>query len=413
MMCLATRRLLLAALLLASLSPAAATSSEASPEAVCDAKSGRCSSLIQSAHNATRAALGAHAVKAAPKVEGTPDKVASKLKDTSDKVFSTAHKPAKLPVLGKETEAQLLQASRLIVSTLSGDSMTILSVTVTVLILAMIGALLYLQVQPGKPEASQTPAGRSSFTSRASLSGAASMLPSARAVPSAPRPGAEARGRPSSMPDPQASLAADPRMSMGNALFLCPELVVPDMTECTLMLPRLSDSFQVTIDDTRGVSVFRAEFYKKPMEDGTRLVLSSPAGDVVFAMCRDSQAAKQLGSSGSTSSALAIYSKKDQSRPFGLIRLKEDNSFEVMTSRGQCIRFQGKWPSGSLNALDEQGQLLALSDPAQDGPGGVARRTVRIGPLVDAGLMAISYLGIDVLQMEASKTPTFSGSRFA
>ncbi|CAE8628303.1 unnamed protein product, partial [Polarella glacialis] len=205
---------------------------------------------------------------AAPKVEGTPDKVESKLKDTSDKVFSTAHKPAKLPVLGKETEAQLLQASRLIVSTLSGDSMTILSVTVTVLILAMIGALLYLQVQPGKPEASQTPAGRSSFTSRASLSGAASMLPSARAVPSAPRPGAEARGRPSSMPDPQASLAADPR------LFLCPELVVPDMTECTLMLPRLSDSFQVTIDDTRGVSVFRAEFYKKPMEDGTRLVLS-------------------------------------------------------------------------------------------------------------------------------------------
>lgn len=245
---------------------------------------------------------------------------------------------------------------------------------------------------------------------RQSTIGKTSMPPSARTLPPAPRP-TETR-----LSTGYGSRPASARQSVAPAIHLCPELVVPDMTECTLVIPQLAPSslqtVKASIDDSAGVSVFRVEYSPSPLSDGTRLVLTSPQGDITFVTLKD--VAKKVDAYDGGTLALTIFSKKERSRHFGVIRANlADGTQEVTTVRGDKIRFQGKWSSGILNAIDDQGMLLALSEPSRDGPGGLRRRTVRIGPLVDAGLMAVSFLGLDILHLELQKTPSFSANKFA
>eukprot|EP00931_Biecheleriopsis_adriatica_P037094 TRINITY_DN21298_c0_g1_i1.p1 TRINITY_DN21298_c0_g1~~TRINITY_DN21298_c0_g1_i1.p1 ORF type:complete len:405 (-),score=50.65 TRINITY_DN21298_c0_g1_i1:65-1279(-) len=273
---------------------------------------------------------------------------------------------------------------------------------ITLLLLLVLGGYLYMHVRD-KRRASAEP----SHASPAFMAGNtpnASLLPSAKSVPHKPRPSQSMR--PSTAPSGPAAKDPTPSPSILPELFLCPGLVVPDQTECTLIVPRIdhrgTKMLQVSIDDCRGVSVFRMELYPQPARDGSRLVLLSPNGDTIFARCKDVPDASQYGHPERTP-ALGIYGQ-NVAQPFGLL-VNNGRSFEVSTLTKQRIRFQGQ--SGSLNAVDEQDKLLALSDPAPDGPRGAKRRTVRIGPLVDAGLMTICYLGVDVME---SSTPTFSGS---
>lgn len=213
------------------------------------------------------------------------------------------------------------------------------------------------------------------------------------------------------------SLAASspevPRQVFADVLHLCPELVVPDMTECTLLIPQLtditSDTVKASIDDNGGVSVFRFEYTSIEVGDSARLSLRSPKEEQTFATLRETS--NRLDNLGGRSFALGIHGA-EKAHQFGVIRANlADSSYEVTSLAGEKIRFRGE-TSGTLSAVDEQGQLLALGQPAGEGPGGLKRRSVRIGPLVDAGLIAVSFLGIDILQLELQKTPNFGSSKF-
>jgi len=290
----------------------------------------------------------------------------------------------------------------------AGDAGSWMLTIITLLLLVVLGgaaAYLYVQVKDKRRERTER-----SQTSPAFMMGnspTASLLPSAKAVPHRPRPSESMR--PSTMPPAPAAKDPTPSPSILPELFLCPGLVVPDQTECTLIVPRIdhrgTKMLQVSIDDCRGVAVFRMELYPRPAMDGSRLVLLSPNGDTTFACCKDIADASKYGHP-QRKPALGIFGKNSV-QPFGLL-VNNGRSFEATTLAKQKIRFQGQ--SGSLNAVDEEDKLLALSDPAPDGPRGEKRRNVRIGPLVDAGLMTICYLGMDVMQ---SSTPTFSGSMFS
>lgn len=392
------------AALLAQLALTAPAGADVESSAACSSQQhtppqATCSSLLQSSQN--RSSKAALEVKEKP---GLPRYVQAA--NTSQ--VSKASVMKKTKFMMTRIGLSLLTLFRKVEPDEGGSSWLIFLITAVLLVVLLGGGFwLYMQVRDKRRERQDTrmmATGNTSFMQ--GMSPAASLLPSARAVPAAPRPAQSMR--PSAVP-PVAKREPEPSIQPGQH-FLCPGLVVPDATECTLVVPRILDQkgqkmLQVSIDDSRGVAVFRMELYPRPNQDGSRLVLLSPNGDTVFACCKDISDASRYGYPESKP-ALGIYAK-DSSQPFGLLVNKQGN-FEVTTLTKQNIRFQGR-SSGSLNAVDEEDKLLALSDPAPDGPRGSPRRTVRIGPLVDAGLMTICYLGMDVMQ---SSTPSFSGSMF-
>lgn len=231
--------------------------------------------------------------------------------------------------------------------------------------------------------------------------------PSGRAPPSArvsvQPPGRSSEAIPGAMPMSPHDKVQDP----GGHHHLCPELVVPEGSECTLLVPRLpprssSENGQVSVDDARGVPVFRASFVlgDQQRRDNKRLILSSAAGDAVFAFCRDSEA-DAAGSS--TRKGLTLHHHFET--PFGVLRPEGRNAcggYVVVTRRGFTVQFRGDMKAGNLNATDEHGRLLGISE--QFGPAGSGRRSIRIGPLVDAGLIALALLGIDLLEYEAASS---------
>lgn len=196
-------------------------------------------------------------------------------------------------------------------------------------------------------------------------------------------------------------LSAEPDAGPGS--FLCPGLVVPEECECSLLVPRLQpQNFvnEVTIDDAAQVPVFRV-MYSLPSrsdsiggatalaaskgveQDGNRCLILSTADDhTVFAFCR-------LGFNG----ALTILDAKE--KPFGLIRARAGRSgYEVATRLGLQIHV-GLNQSQDLAVIDRRGRTLALTQPL---PGDGLNRMLRIGPWVDAGLITLAVMAVDLLE---------------
>merc|ERR1719277_2529353 len=78
---------------------------------------------------------------------------------------------------------------------------------------------------------------------------------------------------------------------------LCPDLVVPEGHECTLLVPCLppanssnANVGHATIDDGTGSPVCQLKFSLLPDTSGRRLQLSSASGDSIFAYCKDCEA---------------------------------------------------------------------------------------------------------------------------
>lgn len=61
--------------------------------------------------------------------------------------------------------------------------------------------------------------------------------------------------------------------------------------------------------------------------------------------------------------------------------------------------------SSSITATNESGRLLAVAQSMQDG---TMRRSVRIGPLVDAGFVVLSLFSIDMLESEEVEAASIS-----
>jgi len=167
---------------------------------------------------------------------------------------------------------------------------------------------------------------------------------------------------------------------------LCSQLVVPDSVECTLLVPqlaRLSESRVVPVCDLNGGLVFQLEFFQAPKLDGTRLALYNPARDMKFAICRR---ATQPGSAR----GFTFQAQEDSNRQAHLRAL--DSGFLLSATGRRSIRFRANSP-GSINASDDDGQLLSYSDPASPDSEGIPRLSLKVGPKVDAGLMALCFAG--------------------
>lgn len=176
---------------------------------------------------------------------------------------------------------------------------------------------------------------------------------------------------------------------------LCPELVVPSGSECTLVIPRVGPTSSglspLSICDARGVPVFKASFSSSGDAGARRLALSSATGDAVFSFCRDLPYDPATGQRG-----FAIFHYSE--RRFGELRAdgpRPANGYSITSRKGWRVRFRGDPEGRNLNATDDHGRLLAITEGV-----GTGTRSVRIGPVVDAGLIAMAVLGIDLLGQE-------------
>lgn len=188
---------------------------------------------------------------------------------------------------------------------------------------------------------------------------------------------------------------ATPRPSFDDSpsLFLCRELLVPQGQECALLVPKLPVKGyrmgQVTVEDLRGLSVFVAKY----AETDTVLILSSASPEhFVFGYCRQA-AGHRLG----TPPSLWMYTSDD--RQFGQIAADTNEvgaDYTMTTPRGRWMKFKSDSRPGYLNAMDDQGRMLAIAEPEQRGS-----RRIRIGPSTDAGLIAVCMMAIDLCERHA------------
>jgi len=175
----------------------------------------------------------------------------------------------------------------------------------------------------------------------------------------------------------------------------CADLVVPEGNECSLLVPKLPSSRacpggEVLIQDEQGVPVFFAAWSTLAARDTKRLILRSATDDTVFGHCRDA-----LLEPGGRLAGINIY-PEGQDKPFGVLCAgsgRDPDGYSVWMQSGWQIFLTGDFQSGEVKARDESGSLLAMISAS-----GVSSRTVRIGPNVDAGLLTLTMLAMDLLE---------------
>lgn len=230
-------------------------------------------------------------------------------------------------------------------------------------------------------------------------------------------------------------------------LTLCPELVVPEGSECTLVTPRLghasAGSRSLDITDLRGSPVFRVAVgsgrgawlslasvpsvstlplpsRQSARQDGMRITLESAMDETVFAFAKESipYQGKPLGleichPSGATFGRLCASSA--------------ETGVYLATCHGSGpVRLQLQSGEGALKVTDEvSGTLLAIAEVMRDSSEhdgdrfslragtsgsrssvrdtGHERRSVRVGPSVDAGFVALAVLGMEWLELQSGQ----------
>jgi len=214
-----------------------------------------------------------------------------------------------------------------------------------------------------------------------------------------------------------------------NTSQLCPDLVVPETSQCSLLIPRLPvdagvaddgiPTREFTIDDARGNPIFRVVFAPRtlprqqrdpnegtmlPLEGIKRLVLTNLSGDFVYAYCCFVEPPvlppptsedmhwgyvpiSNVGKLSMHHASSGHFSTMVSNAP--------QPGFRMTTKTGSMLSFHGAL--GKLNITDSQGVLMAT---VERNP--VARRSLDIGSGADAGLIVLCILGIDLLEWEAS-----------
>jgi hypothetical protein len=190
--------------------------------------------------------------------------------------------------------------------------------------------------------------------------------------------------------------------------------VVPEGSECTLLLPRIKPTIadcETTVNDLANIPVFKVVF-RRPLfpahdtsrestlsvdSDGDRcLVMNSVSDDgTLLAYCRSS-----------VNYTLGILNADDV--PFGLVRMRTGRlggGFEVITQAGSDLHLSEN-RFGEVIISDRHGQTLALTEPHPSEP---EFRLFRVGPNCDAGLAALCVLVVDLLKTTAEAGRGFPG----
>merc|ERR1740123_122298 len=117
-----------------------------------------------------------------------------------------------------------------------------------------------------------------------------------------------------------------------------------------------------------------------------RLTLWSAIDGMAFASCRDVKPV-----AGQPQQALAIYQPTEI--PFGVLQpspnVGDSRAYSIVANAGEIFLYRDAEGSG-MRVEDGSGRLLAMVM-------GTEPRFMRVGPQVDAGLMTLALLGIDLL----------------
>eukprot|EP00418_Pyrodinium_bahamense_P049160 CAMPEP_0179177342 /NCGR_PEP_ID=MMETSP0796-20121207/87700_1 /TAXON_ID=73915 /ORGANISM="Pyrodinium bahamense, Strain pbaha01" /LENGTH=404 /DNA_ID=CAMNT_0020880889 /DNA_START=16 /DNA_END=1228 /DNA_ORIENTATION=- len=161
---------------------------------------------------------------------------------------------------------------------------------------------------------------------------------------------------------------------------LCPELVVPEGSVCSLFVPLEfphdgTDSNTIVIKDVCGEPIFRASFTFDTSESGklvvSGIVLRGAPSEAVFASCHYDEG---CGSPGFT---ICHHS----GRTYAKLRADGPDTPDYFTvlifNQGSRMSFRFDPQGCSLHAYDEHGKLLTIAETHG------TRRSVRVGPLVD------------------------------
>jgi len=209
---------------------------------------------------------------------------------------------------------------------------------------------------------------------------------------------------------------------------LCPELVVPACNECTLLVPWLASAvatssgspllsngrlheMTLSIKDQREEPLFcvavkfiargealvnDAVVHNLCARGDSRLSLTSTMGGSVYASVSVGVVVQDKVET------LALYNASN--KLYGQLSVKGNNQmpdFKVVDQSGNEITFCRRMASGRCDVVDNKGWPVAMvmPGPASDG---MVRRLVRIGPQMDVGLVLLSLLGIDLLELARS-----------
>lgn len=195
-----------------------------------------------------------------------------------------------------------------------------------------------------------------------------------------------------------------PAHGQARGAHLCSELVVPDDNECSLLMPkipetRLSTNGVLSISGDSGLPVLYAAYTRAERPplgpddlpgNGNRLVLRSALEDVILASCKDAEPESADGLP-----RLIILNNREEL--FGMLRATgpgPGSSYLVSLSTGENISFRRDSKALSSCIVDEDGWLLASSEDA-----GERGRLICISPRVDAGLMTLIMIGVDILDI--------------
>lgn len=252
------------------------------------------------------------------------------------------------------------------------------------LLLAMLGC--FLVTRDDKDAKNETKSGAKSDVAKSDVAKSSVRDGAPMFAPSEPK---ARQGRPHEFQASAKSQGPQPTL-----INICPNLVVPEKVECTILVPQVSSlksSRVIPLCDLSGGTILQLEVVRHHRSEETRLLLFSPSREIQFASC---QMATLQGSRG-----FSLHGQ-DASRQ-ALLRPVEGGCLLTAQQR-RSIRFRISSP-GSINASDDDGQLLAYSDPASADAQGLPRLTLKVGPQVDAGLMALCYVAMGLLD-ERSKT---------
>eukprot|EP00930_Biecheleria_cincta_P045113 TRINITY_DN31093_c0_g1_i1.p1 TRINITY_DN31093_c0_g1~~TRINITY_DN31093_c0_g1_i1.p1 ORF type:complete len:389 (-),score=35.77 TRINITY_DN31093_c0_g1_i1:97-1263(-) len=233
----------------------------------------------------------------------------------------------------------------------------------------------------------------------ARLSASQEPLPRAsvtRNAQEAPRPSVHATGVQAFPPSRRPGITAPAGDLSGEApdprrLHLCgPELVVPDGQECNLEIPSIQhqssvhDRIELPVNDSQQSCILRGVIFKAPLSDGTRILLQSIGRDRTWGSCRES----------SRPNCFTVH-RSNNREVFGRIEMSAGGSiaFHPEGLPPHTVHFEGPM-SGRIRILDGHGVLLAVSEIIPRG------RAVRVGPLVDVGLVMLCQLSMDVLRLQ-------------
>jgi len=189
----------------------------------------------------------------------------------------------------------------------------------------------------------------------------------------------------------------DDQAQQGDNQF-CPDLVVPQQCECILVVPVYAPTGNFSVCDMNGRAVLHASTKNggtaaNDRGDLWQLSVQTATGEAL-AHCVE---VKSAAGSTATNGALEFNILDAKAAYFGnLVQLPGQQHFQLTTQAGDKLHFWGNFQTQAVNVTDEQGGLLATTEPCgvDFDQTGIYYR-LRVAPLANVGhsLCALLCIG--------------------